>query len=242
MALYVAICLLAAFAALPETDAHARVIGIIWGVTVGLALAHWFAFRVSARMVGVGSVRPHDVESAGVQLVGAAGWRCSPPFLCSCSRVDRVGARGVVAGRVHRGRWVRGRPWRWGDADKGDALRACRAGGRGGYRVGEERPGRPLTPVPSRQAGRRGRCRGLRMRSDASAGAPSHPYGRDAGDQHGRRPDLQEVPDPVDAAGEADPEQGGQPVAHQPAHDPNRMVNHSGMASLDGPSISQTNS
>src|SRR4029450_12550429 len=73
MALYVAICLLAAFAALPETDAHARVIGIIWGVTVGIGLAHWFAFRVSARMVGAGSVRPHDVESAGAQLAGAAG-------------------------------------------------------------------------------------------------------------------------------------------------------------------------
>ena len=73
MALYVAICLLAAFAALPETDAHARVIGIIWGVTVGLALTHWFAFRVSARMVGAGSLRPHDAESAGAQLAGAAG-------------------------------------------------------------------------------------------------------------------------------------------------------------------------
>jgi hypothetical protein len=49
LALYVAICLLAAFAALPETGAHAHVIGLIWGVTVGLALAHWFAFGVSAR-------------------------------------------------------------------------------------------------------------------------------------------------------------------------------------------------
>jgi hypothetical protein len=73
MALYVAICLLAAFAALPETGVHAHVIGIIWGVTVGLALAHWLAFRVSARMVGAGRVRPHDVESAGAQLAGAAG-------------------------------------------------------------------------------------------------------------------------------------------------------------------------
>jgi hypothetical protein len=73
MALYVAICLLAAFAALPETGAHAHTIGIIWGVTVGLALVHWFAFRVSARLVGVGRVRPHDVESAGAQLAGAAG-------------------------------------------------------------------------------------------------------------------------------------------------------------------------
>jgi hypothetical protein len=58
---------------LPETGVHTHVIGLIWGVTVGLALAHWFAFRVSARMVGAGSVRPHDVKSAGAQLAGAAG-------------------------------------------------------------------------------------------------------------------------------------------------------------------------
>ena len=40
MALYVAICLLAAFAAVPESGVHAQAIGIIWGVTVGLAVAH----------------------------------------------------------------------------------------------------------------------------------------------------------------------------------------------------------
>ena len=74
MALYVAICLLAALIALPDKDAqHAHALQIIWGVTVGLALAHWFAFRVSARLVGSGSVRPHDAESAGAQLAGAAG-------------------------------------------------------------------------------------------------------------------------------------------------------------------------
>jgi hypothetical protein len=69
----VAVCLLGAFAAVPKTGAQAHAVGIIWGVTVGLALAHWFAFRVSARLVGAGSVRPHDVESAGAQLAGAAG-------------------------------------------------------------------------------------------------------------------------------------------------------------------------
>ena len=73
MALYVAICLLAALLAIPEGgDAHGHVIGIIWGVTLGLALAHWFAFRVSARLVGAGRVRPHDVESGAAQLGGAA--------------------------------------------------------------------------------------------------------------------------------------------------------------------------
>ncbi|MGZ4666591.1 MAG: hypothetical protein ACXV5Q_16530 [Frankiaceae bacterium] len=71
MALYVAICLLAALLAVSETGAQAHAIGIIWGVTVGLAVAHWFAFRVSARMVGTGRIRPRDVESAGAQLAGA---------------------------------------------------------------------------------------------------------------------------------------------------------------------------
>jgi hypothetical protein len=55
MALYVAICLLAAFTALPGTSTHAHLTRIIWGATVGLAVAHWFAFRVSARLVGAGS-------------------------------------------------------------------------------------------------------------------------------------------------------------------------------------------
>lgn len=51
MALYVAVCLLAALIALPDRGAgHAPAFGVIWGVTVGLALAHWFAFRVSARL------------------------------------------------------------------------------------------------------------------------------------------------------------------------------------------------
>ena|GEM_PF-986638 len=68
MALYVAVCLLAAFAALPG---RGHVLPIVWGVTVGLALAHWFAFRVSARLVGVGAVSRADVVSGAAQLAGA---------------------------------------------------------------------------------------------------------------------------------------------------------------------------
>lgn len=70
-ALYVAICLLAALLAVPEDVVHTRVTGIIWGVTVGLAAAHWFAFRVSARLVGAGTIRSPDVRLAGAQLLGA---------------------------------------------------------------------------------------------------------------------------------------------------------------------------
>lgn len=74
MALYVAICLMASLIAIPESAVeHTNVLGLVWGVTLGLAIAHWFAFRVSARMVGAGEIRSSDVELAGAQLVGAAG-------------------------------------------------------------------------------------------------------------------------------------------------------------------------
>ena len=72
MALYVAICLLAALAAVPESAAEDHVFGIVWGTTIGLALAHWFAFRVSARLVAQGAVRHHDALVALAQLLGAA--------------------------------------------------------------------------------------------------------------------------------------------------------------------------
>ena len=73
MGLYVAICLLGALIALPtDQEDEAQVIAIIWGVTVGLALAHWFAFRVSATLVSAGRVHRHDLNAASAQLAGAA--------------------------------------------------------------------------------------------------------------------------------------------------------------------------
>ena len=75
MALYVAVCLLAALAAVAEkaSDGHVRAIGIVWGTTIGLTLAHVFAFRVSARIVAQGRVRRSDRRTIGAQLVGATG-------------------------------------------------------------------------------------------------------------------------------------------------------------------------
>lgn len=73
MALYVAICLLAALSAVSEHagSGHVDTFKILWGTTVGLAVAHWFAFRVSARLVASGTVRRHDAEAAVAQLAGA---------------------------------------------------------------------------------------------------------------------------------------------------------------------------
>ena len=73
MALYVAICLLAALIAVPDDAvSHVDTFKIVWGTTVGLAAAHWFAFRVSARLVASGGIRRHDAEAAGAQIAGAA--------------------------------------------------------------------------------------------------------------------------------------------------------------------------
>lgn len=74
MALYVAVCLLAALTAIAENanDGHVRALGVIWGTTVGLALAHAFAFRLSARLVSKGRLRREDAELVVAQLAGAA--------------------------------------------------------------------------------------------------------------------------------------------------------------------------
>ena len=72
MALYVAICLLAALAAVTESTAENHVFEIVWGTTVGLALAHWLAFGVSARLVAAGQIRRRDAQAVVAQLLGAA--------------------------------------------------------------------------------------------------------------------------------------------------------------------------
>lgn len=104
MALYVSVCLLAALTALSE---HAdrelfEVLGIVWGTTIGLALAHWFAFRLSARLVESGAMRRRDTEIALAQIVGAvavAGASTVPIVLFPASaELDAV--RFVLAGFI----------------------------------------------------------------------------------------------------------------------------------------------
>ena len=82
MVLYVAVVLLATLAALPaghdEADAQvhgpagAELLAIVWGTTVGLALAHWFAFHVATQGLGGGHLGEQDFKEAMAQLAGAA--------------------------------------------------------------------------------------------------------------------------------------------------------------------------
>ncbi len=73
MALYVAICLLAALA-LVNTGAldRGQILELVWGTTVGLALVHYFSFRVAGRMVTTDQLAERAGAVAVAQLAGAA--------------------------------------------------------------------------------------------------------------------------------------------------------------------------
>ena len=98
MVLYVSVVEIAELATLPEGHfTHGRVTGpvgaqllaIVWGTAIGLAIAHWFAFRVAApgfrgdrptrhdTNIGLAQLgrrgRRRGVERAGPDLVGRPG-------------------------------------------------------------------------------------------------------------------------------------------------------------------------
>ena len=72
MLLYVAVVLLATLAVLSSGVVGAELVALIWGTTIGLALAHWFAFRVATQGFGGGYLRGQDFKEAMAQLAGAA--------------------------------------------------------------------------------------------------------------------------------------------------------------------------
>jgi hypothetical protein len=76
MGLYVTVCLLAGLTALESVVAvPGHVFGLVWGTTVGLALAHLFAFRLAGRLVHDGRFpRSDQIVSAffGVAVLALA--------------------------------------------------------------------------------------------------------------------------------------------------------------------------
>jgi hypothetical protein len=80
MVLYVSVVLLAELASLPSgerQDGSLRgptgwaLVALVWGTTIGLAAAHWFAFQLASKSFG-GRADGHDVAIGLAQLVGAA--------------------------------------------------------------------------------------------------------------------------------------------------------------------------
>lgn len=73
MALYVSVVLLAELAALPAEHFPEGwgIVALIWGTTLGLALAHWFAFTVASSALTDGKVVRQDMEVGAAGVVGA---------------------------------------------------------------------------------------------------------------------------------------------------------------------------
>ncbi len=72
MALYVCIVLIAEFVALgQEIESERAAVAVIWGTTVGLALAHVFAFNLAARLLAAGAVGGESRRAAWAQLASA---------------------------------------------------------------------------------------------------------------------------------------------------------------------------
>ena len=95
MVLYLSIVLLATLTALPSDSQGGRdghggsgihgisLIALIWGTALGLALAHWFSFRLTARAFGGGEVSERDVRVGLAQMAGAVlvALLCTIPVL-----------------------------------------------------------------------------------------------------------------------------------------------------------------
>jgi hypothetical protein len=113
MALYVSVCLLAATAVVAEsadrTDVEA--VGLVWGTTLGLSLAHLFAFRLSARLIGAGSVHEHDARIAFAQLAGAVAVAvvCTAPVLLLSSTAQLDVVRLLLAALIALVAWFTAR-------------------------------------------------------------------------------------------------------------------------------------
>ena len=95
MGLYVSITLLAALTVTNEHASDIDVLAIVWGTTVGLALAHWFAFGLAARLVDPA----HEHEGLNGLLVAQLGAAAavaavaSVPVLVLPEDLELVGAR-----------------------------------------------------------------------------------------------------------------------------------------------------
>jgi voltage-gated potassium channel Kch len=96
MALYVSICLLAALAVVSDEREH--LVGLVWGTTIGLSLAHWVAFRAAARVVGGGALGRTDAALAAAQIGGAAAIAvvCTVPVVLLSGEGERDAVRLVL--------------------------------------------------------------------------------------------------------------------------------------------------
>jgi hypothetical protein len=103
MGLYVSITLLAALSVAVDESTHdIDVLAVVWGTTVGLAVAHWFAFSLAVRLVA----HVHEHEGLRQQLTAQIGAAmavaavATVPVLLLPDDLERAGARFATAGCI----------------------------------------------------------------------------------------------------------------------------------------------
>jgi hypothetical protein len=101
MGLYITISLLAVLAAKPHGGGTVAVLTLIWGTTLGLILAHWLAFQLTARLFAGSRLPSHDRITMVGQAVAALGVAClaSVPVLLHANAGPAL-SRGVLAGLI----------------------------------------------------------------------------------------------------------------------------------------------
>lgn len=125
MGLTVCVALLAALATGNDFTPHSKldVLMVVWGTTVGLALAHWFALLVSIRLVpdSTQGFSPLELLVAQTAMVALVAISASVSVLVLSSDYDRLGARvtaalfigGLVAWETKRSAWTTSRRLVW---------------------------------------------------------------------------------------------------------------------------------
>lgn len=101
MGLYVSITLLAVLLTGNDLEDHTKldVLWIVWGTTIGLAIAHWFAMVLSVRLVRDPHVHHTPIEMLLSQLLMSVllAVAASAVVIALPERFDRLGARMTAA-------------------------------------------------------------------------------------------------------------------------------------------------
>lgn len=102
MALYVAILLLAALAATSGRLHGFELLALIWSSTMGVALAHWFAFTIAARMLTheKSHVEPGRLLRAQMLAAAAVAGAASVAIVILPKDAEHRGAVFITAGSI----------------------------------------------------------------------------------------------------------------------------------------------
>ena len=156
MVLYVSITLLAALVAIPSDDVPGTLhtAALIWGGAAGLALAHWLAFDVGARLFETAHLdRLHRLGGPGVGALGRGpaarrGRRRHPARRGRPRRGDQDHRRPLTARGAAPGARATIRP-RWAPTRRAPRKRSTATGTRTARRSSRARPATARSARPA---------------------------------------------------------------------------------------------